>query len=137
MMERFKMTLRQDETDRLEGLRQNGLSEGPRDRTVSPLDFPPETESVLTSFREKVLNDIYRAALRLSAGQLESAAVSLSSTPDEGNSLHLDLTLTVNADWDTAQALARKILDRVSEWSEEDQKDYGRWIYFGVIPAEL
>ncbi len=53
----------------------------------------------------------------------------------------MDLTLTVDADWDVAQALAREILDKVSEWSkewpEEDQEDYGRWIYFGVVPTDL
>ena len=140
-MERYRMALEQGRTSRLEEIRQNGLSGGPRDQTVGPLDFPPETESVLTSFRQKVLNDIYRAALGLSAGQLESATVSLSSTPDEEDSLHLDLTLTVDADWDFAQELARDILDKVSEWSkewpEEDQEDYGRWIYFGVVPTEL
>ena len=108
---------------------------------ISGLHFPLETKSALTSFRKKVLNYIYRTALGLSPERLASARVSLTSTPDEEDSFHLDLTLTVNADWDAAQELAQGILDRVSEWSkewsEEDQEDYGRWIYFGVIPANL
>ena len=108
---------------------------------ISGLHFPLETKSALTSFRKKVLNYIYRTALGRSPERLASARVSLTSTPDEEDSFHLDLTLTVNADWDAAQELAQGILDRVSEWSkewsEEDQEDYGRWIYFGVIPANL
>ena len=135
------MTLGQGKTDLSEAIRHGALSNGPLDRTIGLLDFPTEAESVLTSFRKGVLNDIYRTALGLYAGRLEAATVSLSSTPDEEDSLHLDLTLTVNADWDATQELAREILDKVSEWSkewpEEDRKDYGRWIYFGVVPTEL
>ncbi len=49
----------------------------------------------------------------------------------------MDLTLIVKVDWDTAQEMAHKILEKVSEWPEEDREDYGRWVYFGVIPTEL
>lgn len=113
----------------------------PQDRVTSFLYFPLETGGVLTSFRKKVLNYIYRVAYAESGGRLESAIVSLTDAPDEKDSLHLDLTLTVNADWDGAQRLTEQILDSVSgwskEWSPEDQADYGRWIYFGVIPSQL
>ena len=105
------------------------------------LRFPAETSWALTPFRKKALNSIYGAALELAGERLASAGVSLISTPDEEDSCHLDLTLAVNADWDTAQALSYGILERVSawskEWSEEEQEDYGRWIYFGVIPVDL
>ncbi len=123
------------------GMRYSGVSRVPRNRIPDGLHFPLETECALTSFRREVLNSIYRTALDLSGERLASAGVSLTSTPDEEESSHLDLTLTLNADWDAAQELAQGILDRVSdwskEWSEEERQDYGRWIYFGVIPAGL
>ena len=123
------------------GMRYSGVSRFPRERIIDGLHFPLEAECALTLFRGKVLNDIYRTALDLSAERLASAKVSLTSTPDEEDSPHLDLTLTLNADWDAAQELAQAILGRVSEWSrewsEEERQDYGRWIYFGVIPADL
>ena len=140
-MSQSVMVSRRDNTERFAGSRHSGPFGVPLDRIIGRLHFPLETECVLTSFRNKVLNYIYRTALGLSAERLESARVSLASTSDEEDSFHLDLTLTVNADWDAAQELAQGILDRVSEWSKEwsgeNQEDYGRWIYFGVIPANL
>ncbi|MDE2803195.1 MAG: hypothetical protein OXK21_09980 [Chloroflexota bacterium] len=95
----------------------------------------------MTPFRKKALNDIYRTALGAAGERLASAEVSLVSTPDEEDSFHLDLTLAVNADWDTAHELSESVLESVSEWSKEwskeQQEDYGRWIYFGVVPADL
>ena len=65
----------------------------------------------------------------------------MEDSPDEEDSLQLDLTLTVDADWDAAHKLMGEILDQVSEWSkewsEDEREDYGRWIYMGVMPAEL
>lgn len=123
------------------GVRQSDPLKVSRDRMVGRLRFPPETAWALTPFRKKALNDIYRTALGLAGERLASAGVSLISTPDEEDAFHLDLTLTLDADWDAAQELAEGILERVSEWSkgwsEEVQEDYGRWIYFGVIPAKL
>lgn len=123
------------------GMRYSGVSRVPRNPMPDGLQFPLEAECALTPLRREVLNFIYRTALELAGERLASAGVSLTSTPDEEDALQLDLTLTVNAGWDTAQELAQGILDRVSEWSkewsEEDQEDYGRWIYFGVIPASL
>lgn len=123
------------------GVRQSGPLKASRDRAVGRLRFPPEVAWALTPFRKKALNDIYRTAAGLAGERLASAGVSLIRTPDEEDAFHLDLTLALDADWDAAQELAVGILDRVSElskeWSEEDQEDYGRWIYFGVIPAKL
>ena len=100
-----------------------------------------ETRGAATSFRKQVLNYIYRTTLTFSQGQLESAEVSLEDSPDEEDSLQLYLTLTVDADWDAAQKVTEEILGQVSEWpkewSEDEREDYGRWIYVGVIPAEL
>ena len=135
------MAFTRSRTKGLEGSRHGDLPRFPQDRTIDLLYFPLETECVLTAFRKRVLHYIYRTARGLSSGRLESARVSLTSTPDEEDYFHLDLTLRLNADWDTAQALTQDVLDRVSEWSEEwpetDREDYGRWIYFGVIPTNL
>ena len=113
----------------------------PADRLAGFLYFPLETKNVLTGFRKRVLTCIYRTALELATQNPESATVSLSSSPDEEDSLHLDLTLIIDDDWSAAQELTQKVLDRVGEWSrewsKEEQQDYGRWIYFGVIPSEL
>ena len=128
-------------TVRLSGTHQGNPKDERLHGGFSSLRFPIETRGVATSFRKQVLNYMYRTALGMSQGQLESAEVSLATTPDEEHSLQLDLTLTVNADWDAAQKLTEEILDQVSEWSQEwsedEREDYGRWIYMGVIPAEL
>jgi hypothetical protein len=135
------MAFRQVRIDYSDELGHSGLLDARPDHVTSFLYYPLETEGVLTTFRKRVLNYIYRTALGLSAGRVESARVSLSGELDEEDSFHLDLTLTVNTHWGAAQVLTQEILDRVSEWSkdwlEEDQEDYGRWIYFGVIPTEL
>ena len=105
------------------------------------LYFPADALGMATRFRKKVLNYIYRTGLALSEGSLKSAAVSLSSQPDEEDSLTLDLTLTVDADWEYIKKLRREILVKVGEWSqewsEEEKDDYGRRIYFGLIPLQL
>ena len=94
-----------------------------------------------TPFRDKVLNYIFRTAQALSEGRLESASVSVSSQPDEEDSLALDLTLTVDADWEFIKKLRYDILVKIGEWSEEwteaDRDDYGRRIYFGLVPSVL
>ena len=117
------------------------LSSGQHFRASISLYFPSDTLGMLTRFRKKVLTDIYRIALALSEERLESAAVSVSSQPDEEDSLTLDLTLTINADWEFIKKLRREILIKVGEWSqewsEEEKDDYGRRIYFGLIPLQL
>ena len=94
-----------------------------------------------TRFRKSALNFIYRTALGLSEGRLESASVSVSSQPDEEDSLALELTMTIDADWEYIKKLRREILVKVGEWSQEwteDEKDdYGHRIYFGLIPSNL
>ena len=77
------------------------------------LYFPPDTKGLRTQFRDSALNYIYRTALALSDGRLESASVSVWSTPDEVDSLTLDLTLTVDADWEFIAKLRPEILVKV------------------------
>ncbi len=117
------------------------LSSGQHVRASISLYFPSDTLGMLTRFRKKALNYIYRTALALSEGRLESAAVSLSSQPDEADSLTLDLAMTIDADWEFIKKLRREILVKVGEWSqewsEEEKTDYGRRIYFGFIPSNL
>ena len=77
----------------------------------------------------------------MSDGLLESAEVSVASTPDEEDSMIIDLTLTVNAGWDVIRQLGYDILVKLGEWSkdwsEEEKDDYGRRIYFGFLPSNL
>ena len=112
-----------------------------RHRVYERLHFPLETRVMRTPFRNSVLNYIYRTALDLSGGRLEFAAVSVSSQPGEEDSLTLDLTMTVNAEWEFIRKLRSDILVKVgewsSEWSEDIQLDYGRRIYFSLIPSSL
>ena len=114
------------------------------DRVIDENDLPtfdPETKGLRTQFRDSVLNYIYKMALALSDDRLESASVSVWSTPDEEDSLTLDLTLTVDADWEFIGKLRHDILTRVSEWSrewsDEEKEDYGRRIYFAILPSNL
>ena len=103
--------------------------------------FRMEVQGILTPFRGQVLNYIYRTARGLSGSLLESVIVEPIIDPDEENSLHLHLALTVNMDWDSLDQLHDQILARVSEWSrdwtEDEQEDYGRWIYFSLTPSNI
>ncbi len=105
------------------------------------LYFPRDIRGMLTPFRRVALNYIYRTALAFSEDCLESAVVSVSSQPGEEDSLALDLTMTIDADWEYIKKLRREILVKVGEWSrewpEEEKTDYGRRIYFGFVPSKL
>ncbi len=110
-------------------------------RAHGSLFFPPNVIGMRTPFRDKVLNYIFCTAQDLSEGRMRFASVSVSSQPDEEDSLTLDLTLTVDADWEFIKKLRYDILVKVGEWSKEwpetDRDDYGRRIYFGIIPSVL
>ena len=112
-----------------------------RDRLAERLYFPLETTAMRSLFRDAVLNDIFRTAVTISDGLLESAEVSVWSTPDEEDSLTLDLTLMMDTDWESIKRLRHEINVTVGEWSqewsEEQKNDYGRTISFGLIPSIL
>ena len=133
--------LREVKTERVLRDRLDSPLSGQRNRSNVNLYFPPNVIGMRTRFRDTVLNYIYRTALDLSEGRLESAAVSISSQPDEGDSLTLELTLTIDADWEFIRRLGYDILVKVGdwskEWSEEERDDYGRRIYFGLVPSVL
>ena len=117
------------------------LSISRHDRLSLNLYFPPDTRGLRTQFRGLVINYIYRTALGLSGNRLKSASVSVGSTPEEEDSLTLDLTLTVDADWEFIAKLRHDILVKVGEWSQEwsqeEKEDYGRRVYFGIVPLDL
>ena len=112
-----------------------------RNNRAVNLYFLPDTTGMRTAFRDTVLNYIYRTALDLSDDRLQSAEVSISSQPDEEDSFTLELTLTIDADWDFIRKLGHDILVKVGEWSkewsEEERDDYARRIYFGLVPSAL
>lgn len=105
------------------------------------LYFPIETRGALTPFREQVLNYVYRTALGLSGGLMESAIVEVLNEPDEEDSLHLHLAMTINIEWDEIGKLQDQVLELVSEWSqdwsEQQRDDYARWIFFSLTPTRL
>ena len=111
-----------------------GLAPG----TVS-LYFPVEAMAMRTRFRDTALNFIYQVALDLSDGHMQSAAVEIWSNPDEVDSMILNLTLEVDASRDAIRELRYKTLVRVTEWlkdrTEDEKADYGRRVYFGVVPS--
>ena len=117
------------------------LSISRHDRLSLNLYFPPDTRGLRTQFRGLVINYIYRTALGLSGDRLKVASVSVGSTPEEEDSLTLDLTLTVDADWEFIAKLRHDILVKVGEWSQEwsqeEKEDYGRRVYFGIVPLDL
>ena len=132
---------RSNKQERLHNGDQNGWSSTQRHRVAERLYFFPETRGFRTPFRDAVLNYIHRTALDLSDGHLESAVVSVWSHPGEEDSLTLDLSLTLSADWNTIGKLRRDILVKLGEWSQEwsegQKEDYGRRIYFGLLPSNL
>ena len=97
------------------------------------LHFPNQTLPLWTPFRGQVLNYIFKTALGSLGDQLKSAVVSVSSVPDEEDTYALNLTLTVAGGWPTIREVRDEILTKVSEWSTEwsgqQQQDYGRRIY--------
>lgn len=106
------------------------------------LHFPVELSGVRTPFRERVLNYIYRTALGQSRGLLESAIVEAVSEPDDQESLYLNLSLTIDMNWDELDELCNHILDRISEWSrdewsEQQRAEYSHWIYFSLTPSRV
>ena len=108
-------------------------------RAIDLLHFPPETLAVMTPFRRQVITYIYRTALDLAHGSLESAEISASEMPDEEYGMALDVILTVNGDWQVVEELRSAILAKVAEWSTEEwsteqQSDYGKWIFVCVEP---
>ena len=135
------VAVRPSAIDKLRQENPDPLSISRHDRLSLNLYFPPETKGLRTQFRESVLNYIYRTALGLSGDRLKFPWVSVGSTPEEEDSLTLDLTLTVDADWEFIAKLSHDILVRVSEWSrawtEEEREDYGRRIYFAILPLNL
>ena len=106
---------------------------------VDMLYFPIQTQGALTTFRKQVLNYLYRTARGFSGDLMESAIVAAVSEPDEEDSLHLHLALTLKMDWQELDKLHDQILARLAEWArewpDEDQEDYGRWIYFSLSPS--
>ena len=105
------------------------------------LQFPLETIPMWTEFRANVLNYIYRTALVLCDGSLVSADISVTSTPDEEDSLALDLVLTVNAGWGEIQSIEGLIFENIADWSsgwsDRELEDYAKSIYFGLVPSQL
>ena len=105
------------------------------------LDFSPEAREMLTGFREKVLIDIYRAAVELCGDKLKSAEVIVDDTLSEGDSWNLDLAMLVDADWDMifkwGRAIVEKTCEWSNEWSEEENEDHARRIDFGFVPVDL
>ena len=106
--------------------------------TIS-LYFPVEARAMRTPFRDAALNFIYQTALDLSDDRLKSAIVEVWSSPGEEDSLTLNLTLEVDTNRDAIKALRYETLARVTEWlrsrTEEEKADYGRRVYFGVVPS--
>ena len=104
------------------------------------LYFSTETQGVLTPFRETVLSYIYRTSRALSGGLLESATVEPVRDPDEDDSLHLNLAMMFKMDWDELDKLHDQILVKLAEWSDDwspnEREDYGRWIFFSLMPSE-
>ena len=106
------------------------------------LHIPAEVSGVMTPFRQRALNYIYRTALGQSNGLLKSAFIEAVSEPDDRDCLYLNLSLTIDMDWDALDKLYDHILNRLSQWSqdewdEERQKEYSRWIYFSLTPLRV
>ncbi len=104
------------------------------------LYFPPDVAWMRTPLRDSALEYIYATALDLAGERVKSASVSISHTGEE-NSEAFDLILTLDADWDFINRLRKDILVKVcewtSEWSDSENEDYGRRIYFSLHPVNL
>lgn len=100
-----------------------------------------ETWGLLTPFHNEVFTYIYRTAQEISRGRVIYGELAAPTAPDEEDSVHLDLTLVVDADWDTIANWRADIITSVSEWSkdwtEKERQDYARWVYFGLVPVHL
>lgn len=110
----------------------------PREADQDALHFPRETYPLLTEFREKVLNYVYLRTRDLADGALHSPFVEVSN---EDEKPVLDLSLVIDRDWESIQALQQEVLTWLSkwaaEWSDEEQEDYRDHIFFSMMPREL
>ena len=105
------------------------------------LHFPPDVEWMRTPLRDEALHFIYKTALDLAGDRVKSADVTVEYVVGEIDSETIDLTMTIDADWEFIRTLRLDILMKVGEWtrewSEDEQEDYGRRVYFSLIPSSL
>ena len=108
--------------------------------TNNGLYFPPEVEWMRTPVRDRVIEFIRKTALELAGDRVKSAFISVEHT-GEVDSETLDLTLTIDSDWDYINKLRMDIIRRViewtSEWPKDDREDHARRIYFCLLPVNL
>ena len=105
------------------------------------LTFTPEADALRTPFRDYVLQAIFELAQKELGGRLRDAVVSTWQSLDEPD--HPILLPTFWADADDAErlrvdeAIAELVAEEWKSWSDEQKKDYGKMIYFGVEPIEV
>jgi hypothetical protein len=109
----------------------------PRRIERDALHFPEQTHPLLTDFRERVINYIYLRTRDLFKGSFVSASVEMSR---EDDAPVLDLTLVIDANWETIHFLQQDVLTWLSQWAqdwtEEERADYDERIYFRVMPRD-
>ena len=103
------------------------------------LQFPPEAEMLLTSFRYETLNRIYWSAEELCPKTLVSATVNFYSPADGEGCERLNLFLEVGTDWEGIDKLERAIIQKIVEWgkgwTDDEWAEYSERIHFALIPA--
>jgi hypothetical protein len=104
------------------------------------LYYSDGTAWLRTPFRDAVIEQIYRAALDLCDGQLQTAIV-LAEDTWEVDSDSLYLSLTVDTDREDTDRLNHELDVKISElfkgWSPEERDDAAQRIYYGVWPVDL
>ena len=110
-------------------------------RLSVPLEVTPEARPLLTPFRERTFRAMHEAALEDGGAEIiVSAAIVLRESPPDFDP---DLTLfyEVDASWEKAFEVERRIIRRVTDvlfpsWSEAERSDYARLLGCSVIPTQ-
>ena len=109
--------------------------------SANGLYFPPDVEWMRTPLRDRALAFIHKTALDLAGERVKSACITVGYVFGEPDSETIDLTMTVDSDWEYIKGLQKDIIHRVSEWtsgwSKDDWEDYATRVFFCLLPVKL
>ena len=109
--------------------------------STNGLYFPPDVEWMRTPLRDSALAFIHKTALELAGDRVKSTCITVGHVFGEPDSESIDLTMTVDSDWEYIKKLQMDIIHRVREWtiewSKDDWEDYATRVFFCLLPTKL
>ena len=116
------------------------LADAKKRPPLLPLYFPPDVEALLTPFRVKVLQRIYKIAHRELGDRIVSTVVAVEDSYDELGHTSLVLAIWANLDkgeWAPAdRAIGDAVFDYTESLDANEWNDYIDTIHFEVLPLK-